>query len=325
MALCRLLSRVSLATIALAGVTAAQQAPHFPSDDATLERIWRLGMDSSHVQKLSQTLFDSIGPRLTGSPGIKRGERLGHRHVQVVGHRREARAVRHLARLAARRLAHRSRHAARALARGDDARVESRARRARPVTAPVIVLPKFNDSTEFVKWLPKAQGKIVMLSPAWPTCRPSEDWIRWSTPASMARMDTLIARDAARLGGESGQHEALSRHGLLARARHRHARHASREGRRRRHDHVAHEVLRISEPVSRDGQRPWPRIRRTRYAWAGERQRRRRAGSLARGGTGGRLAADAVVAADVAAAPAAAPAVGGRSRSSRRTTRSRRP
>jgi hypothetical protein len=28
-------------------------------------------MDSSQVQKLAQTLFDSIGPRLTGSPGMK--------------------------------------------------------------------------------------------------------------------------------------------------------------------------------------------------------------------------------------------------------------
>ena len=34
-------------------------------------------MDSSHVQKLSQTLFDSIGPRLTGSPGTRARERLG--------------------------------------------------------------------------------------------------------------------------------------------------------------------------------------------------------------------------------------------------------
>ena len=44
-----------------------------------------------------------------------------------------------------------------------------------PVRAEAIVLPKFNDSTEFVKWLPQARGKIVLLSPAWPTCRPSED------------------------------------------------------------------------------------------------------------------------------------------------------
>jgi hypothetical protein len=62
----------------------------------------------------------------------------------------------------------------------------------RPVTAQAIVLPKFKDSTEFVKWLPQAKGKIVLLSPAWPTCRPSEDWYRFATPASMAHMDTLV-------------------------------------------------------------------------------------------------------------------------------------
>ena len=188
--------------------------------------------------------------------------------------------------------------------------------------------PKFADSTEFVKWLPQARGKIVMLSPAWPTCRPSEDWFRWSTPESMARMDTLVARDAARLGGESGQQQALSRHGLLAGARHRHARHASREGRRRRDDHVAHEILRLSEPVSRGGQRARPRrIRRTRHAWAGERSRRRRAGaSVTAGGTEPAGGGDVAVAAEVAAARARpGAAAGGRSRSSRPTTRSRRP
>jgi len=63
----------------------------------------------------------------------------------------------------------------------------------KPVKAEAIVLPKFKDSTEFVKWLPKAKGKIVLLSPAWPTCRPSEDWNRWGTAASIARMDTLLA------------------------------------------------------------------------------------------------------------------------------------
>ncbi|MCC6316769.1 MAG: M20/M25/M40 family metallo-hydrolase [Gemmatimonadaceae bacterium] len=62
----------------------------------------------------------------------------------------------------------------------------------RPVTAQAIILPKFADSTEFVRWLPQARGKIVLLSPAWPTCRPSEDWFRWSTPESRARIDSAI-------------------------------------------------------------------------------------------------------------------------------------
>lgn len=186
------LLRSLFATAALAVSATAQQAPHFPTDDATLERIWRLGMDSSHVQKLSQTLFDSIGPRLTGGPGIKaasdwvisqykswgieakreqygtwRGWRRGVSHIDLVSPR-----VRSLEGMML---------------------SWSPGTKGKPVTAPVIVLPKFADSTEFVKWLPQARGKIVMLSPAWPTCRPSEDWYRWATPASMARMDTLIA------------------------------------------------------------------------------------------------------------------------------------
>ena len=44
-------------------------------------------------------------------PRHSRRERLGDQPVQVVGHRREARAVRHVARLAARRVAHRPRRA----------------------------------------------------------------------------------------------------------------------------------------------------------------------------------------------------------------------
>jgi hypothetical protein len=32
--------------------------------------------------------------------------------------------------------------------------------------------------TEFVAWLPKAKGKIVLLSPRFQRYRPSEDWNR---------------------------------------------------------------------------------------------------------------------------------------------------
>ena len=76
------------------------------------------------------------------------------------------------------------------------------------VRAEALVLPKFQDSTEFVKWLPLAKGKIVLVSPAWPTCRPSEDWIKWSTPESKARMDTAVAlmqREWAVMTGPDGK------------------------------------------------------------------------------------------------------------------------
>ena len=67
-----ILRRLLPATILIlfaAPPAAAQSTPTFPTDDQNLVRIWRLGMDSSHVQRLAQVLFDSVGPRLTGSPG----------------------------------------------------------------------------------------------------------------------------------------------------------------------------------------------------------------------------------------------------------------
>src|SRR3712207_4949439 len=59
---------LALASIALVGTAHAQT---FPTDDPVIRRIWRLGMDSSQVYALAQTLTDSIGPRLTGSPGMR--------------------------------------------------------------------------------------------------------------------------------------------------------------------------------------------------------------------------------------------------------------
>ena len=171
--------------LSLCGTLAAQ------TGDPVADRIFRLGMDSSRVQSLAQTLLDSVGPRLTGSPGMKsasdwvirsykswgiearaepygtwRGWRRGTSHIDLVQPR-----VRTLEGLML---------------------AWSPGTRGRPVTAEAIVLPKFADSTEFVKWLPQARGKIVLLSPAWPTCRPSEDWVRFSTPAARAAMDTAV-------------------------------------------------------------------------------------------------------------------------------------
>ncbi|MEO5800463.1 MAG: M20/M25/M40 family metallo-hydrolase [Gemmatimonadales bacterium] len=164
----------------------------FPTTDAVLKRIWSVGMDSSRLERLASSLFDSVGPRLTGSPGILaasnwaiaqykswgidakrdnygtwRGWRRGTSHIDLVGPRTRSLEGTMLA--------------------------WSPGTGVKPVTAEVITLPKFADSTAFVKWLPTARGKIVMLSPAWPTCRPSEDWYRFATAASKAKMDTMIS------------------------------------------------------------------------------------------------------------------------------------
>src|ERR1043166_6993159 len=204
---------VSLACSALliAGSVAAQ------TGDPVADRIFRLGMDSSRVQSLAQTFLDSIGPRLTGSPGMKEGSDwvirtydswgIAARREQYGTWRGWRRGASHIDLMAPR-------------VRSLEGLMLawSPGTRGRPVTAEAIVLPKFADSTEFVRWLPKARGKIVLLSPGWPTCRPSEDWIRFATPASRSAMDTAVAlmqrdwsadRDSSRLYRGTGYSLAL--------------------------------------------------------------------------------------------------------------------
>jgi carboxypeptidase Q len=190
-----MLRRIFSALVISAGVAQAQQAVPltFPTEDATIKRIWAEGMEGSQLQPLAHVFFDSIGPRLTGSPGYKsasdwvvktykswgidakqenygtwRGWRRGYSHIDLVSPRVRSLEGTMLA--------------------------WSPGTKGKPMTAEVIVLPKFKDSTEFVKWLPQAKGKLVLLSPAYPTCRPSEDWYQNATPESKLRMDSLVTK-----------------------------------------------------------------------------------------------------------------------------------
>lgn len=164
----------------------------FPGSDPVIKRIWSLGMDSSRAKQLAQVLLDSLGPRLTGSPGMRAASDwvIGQYKGWGIDARREdygtwrgwRRGVSHIDLMSPR---------VRSLE--GTMLAWSPGTNNRPVTAEVIILPKFSDSTEFVKWLPQARGKIVLLSPAWPTCRPSEDWFEYATAESRARMDSAVA------------------------------------------------------------------------------------------------------------------------------------
>ncbi|HEY4659791.1 MAG TPA: peptidase M28, partial [Gemmatimonadaceae bacterium] len=168
-----------VAAFALLSVGAAPLAsqPRFPTADPNIQRIWRLGMDSSRVQQLAQTFLDSLGPRLTGAPGTRAASDwvinsykswgIDARREQYGTWRGWRRGVSHIDLVQPRVRSLEGTMLAWSPGTGN-----------RPVQAEAIVLPKFSDSTEFVKWLPQAKGKIVLLSPAWPTCRPSEDWLR---------------------------------------------------------------------------------------------------------------------------------------------------
>jgi len=183
----RLLTSTLLAC--LPAVAAAQTG----TTDPVLQRMWHLGMDSSHTWDLSQVLFDSIGPRLTGTPqgtqasdwvmktyrswgidakreqyGTWRGWTRGYSHIDLVRPRVRT--------LEATMLGY------------------SPGTAGRDVTGGTVILPMVADSNAFVKWLPNVRGKFVLISAAYPTCRPEEEWAAQATPESKARMDTTIVK-----------------------------------------------------------------------------------------------------------------------------------
>ena len=181
---------VALCTVAVVGGGTSLPAQ---ISDPVLKRMWSLGMDSSQTWDIAQTLLDSIGPRLTGTPqgtqasdwvikkfkewgidakreqyGTWRGWRRGHSHIDLIKPR-----VRSLE----------------ATTLGF-----SPGTGGKDVVGTTIILPMVQDSNEFVKWLPNVKGKFVLISAAYPTCRPEDEWTAQATPASKARMDTTVVQ-----------------------------------------------------------------------------------------------------------------------------------
>jgi hypothetical protein len=177
-------------------------AQSFPTDDPVIKQIWAVGMDSTHVYQLSQALMDSIGPRLQGGDELRagnnwllskykswgieahneqygtwRGWRRGYSHIDLISPR-----VRSLEGLMV---------------------GYSPGTGKQDLTRTTIILPHFADSTEFVKWLPQARGKFVLVSAPMPTCRPREDWATNATPESKVRMDSLLAQVRREWGGRN--------------------------------------------------------------------------------------------------------------------------
>jgi len=176
-------------------VASAIHAQTTAATSPVINRIQAIGIDSSRTEQLSHTLFDSLGPRLTGTPDLKRandwlvstykswgiearnekigtwrGWRRGYSHIDLITPRVRS--------LEGTMLGY------------------SPGTRKKDLTATTIVLPRFADSTEFVKWLPNAKGKFVLVSAPLPTCRPREDWATNATPESKVRMDSLRAQIA---------------------------------------------------------------------------------------------------------------------------------
>lgn len=184
-----------VSALVLAGAASAT-AQSFPVDDPVLKRLWALGMDSSMTEPMAQVLMDSVGPRLTGSPGHKGGNDwlvsmyrtlgIDAKNEQYGTWRSWRRGITHLDLVAPRV---RSLEATMlAWSPGVKGKVEGK----------VIILPELADSSAFRQWLPQVKDRFVLVSYPQPTCRPDSSYKEYATAAEWERLqaDRKAARDA---------------------------------------------------------------------------------------------------------------------------------
>ncbi|MFT6967186.1 MAG: carboxypeptidase Q [Marivirga sp.] len=159
------------------------------STDEIVAAIVKEANENSQLEPLAHELMDVIGPRLVGTPQMKkandwavatykkwgieaenqewgkwRGWERGITHVDLV----EPRVVS----LSGMQLAW------------------SPGTSKKGVTAETIIIPDLKDSVAFQKWLPAVKGKIVLVSMQQPTGRPDYNWEEFATEASFEKMKT---------------------------------------------------------------------------------------------------------------------------------------
>lgn len=168
------------------------RAQTFAVDDPVLRRIWQEGMEHSQLYTLGQTLLDSIGPRLAGSPGIKAGNDwlvatygkwgISARNEQFGTWKGWRRGVSHVDLIAPR-------------VRTLEATMLAWSPGTKRAEGKVLILPDVPDSAALAAWLPQAKNAFVAISFPQPTCRPDTSWASWTSPDAYSKMKA--ARDTA--------------------------------------------------------------------------------------------------------------------------------
>lgn len=178
--------RAALLLVLLTLVTGRSGAQTFPTEDPVLQRIWTEGMENSQLYPLAQALLDSIGPRLTGTPGqhaahdwavaTYRGWGIAARNEQYGTWRGWRRGVSHIDLIRPRVRSLEGRMLA--WSPGTSG----------PVEGGVVILDAASTREEFSRWLPQARGRFVLISFAQPTCRPDASWEEFALAESLERM-----------------------------------------------------------------------------------------------------------------------------------------
>lgn len=179
-------SFVLSASVAIAQQRGPRQRTTLPPDPV-VEAMVKEETENSQLKKLAHELLDGIGPRLVGTPEMKkagdwaiekyktwgieahsekwgtwRGWQRGPAHIDMIYPRLKSLEGTQLA--------------------------WSPGTNGKAISADIVILPDLQDSLAFVKWLPAAKGKFVMISMLQPTGRSDKNWQEFGTKESVDRM-----------------------------------------------------------------------------------------------------------------------------------------
>lgn len=182
----------SLARLLLASafaLPAVAQGQTFRSADSVIRKMWRAGMEQSQLERLGQVLIDSIGPRLSGSPGFASAVTWLEKTYQGFGisAKRERYGT-------WRGWQHGTVHMQLTAPRVQNLDVELLAWSpgtpgGKPVEGTAIVIPELADSAAATRWLQSARGKFVLISAPEIMCRPVQDLERSARASTITRLN----------------------------------------------------------------------------------------------------------------------------------------
>jgi hypothetical protein len=161
--------------------------------DPVIQRMWAEGMERSQAATYAQRLLDSVGPRLTGSPGLKAGNDwlvATYRDLGITARNERwgtwnswRRGIGHIDLVAPRVRSLEGMMLAWSPGTGGQ-----------PVEAEVVILPETETPEAFRARQGELAGKWVFIDPPRLSCRMQQQWAEYATPESRMNMDSAQRR-----------------------------------------------------------------------------------------------------------------------------------
>lgn len=176
--------------------------------DPIIDKIVKEVNENSQLEKLAHELLDKIGPRLVGTPQMKKANDwavdkytswgISAKNEQWGEWRGWERGVTHIDLVSPR------------LRTLEGTQLAWSPSTKKPIHAEAIVLPLVTDSNAFEAWLPNVKGKLVLISLNPISGRPDKNWEEFATKDILAKMKTDKAAAA------TAWKDRLSKIGLTA-------------------------------------------------------------------------------------------------------------